>query len=497
MSDFREPFTAKTLKESFLLKSKIFKDLHSRRAYFEQDLSFLPMNLGTIPARDKQLRQLGTVFSEIYEGNRANAKCYGHSGTGKTLTVKWMTQQTLKILEDENQRDRLFAVHINCAMDNTSITGIASSLVNAFPAELQQKIIEKLKLSYPISSVGLSHTTYLTIFRECFLDYNKQMLIILDEFDKIEGFFANNSEELSETASKLIYFLMELSRGQTNIDYYDSNEKSTLSPPINLILISNSNQRVHKILAEHSKGRFDGIEVHFSTYTEQELVDVLKTRRPAFEEGVLSIQIIQEIAASVASADGHARIAIEVLGIAGAVAEREGSQKVLFKHVQEAYKLREERLISDDICDLNFDHTLTYLSLYVLYFVCQDNDEERELIPHHVLYEVYEKIYSRIKFKKSLNNSNLKGARSIRRYLDGQLLNENLCIVKGGRPRYYGIPHEYTPQVIRNILLKDHPIIRKHNELHEIIQYQIPEICAVFQNYKGSRRYAMYARSLF
>lgn len=497
MSNFDKPFTAETLKESFLLKSKIFKDLHSRRAYFEQDLSFLPRNLNRIPAREKQQDLLQKVFGDIFQGNRANAKCYGHSGTGKTLTVKWFTQQTLKILEADNQKDRLFAVHINCAMDNTSITGIASSLVNAFPEELQQKITENLNLKYPIPSAGLSHTTYLTIFRECFLDYNKQMLIILDEFDKIEGFFANNSEELSETASKLIYFLMELSRGQTNIEYYGSDEKSSLSPPINLILISNSHQRVHKILAEHSKGRFDGIEVHFNTYTEQELEKVLKTRSPAFEEGVLSDQIIKEIAATVASADGHARVAIEVLGLSGAVAEREGSQKILFKHVQEAYKLREERLISDDICDLNFDHTLTYLSLYVLYFVCQDNDEERELIPLHVLYEVYEKIYSRIKFKTNLNNSNLKGARSIRRYLDGQLLNEHLCIVKGGRPRYYGIPHEYTPEVIKNILLKDHPIIRIHSELHEIIQYQIPEICEAFQNYKVSRRHPIYARSIF
>ena len=478
MGQTNQNFTTTNIKEYFMHSSKIFKNSQIKKGYFDQDLAFLPKNLETIVYREDQISQLRDVFGDIVNGSKANARCYGPSGTGKTLTVKWLTHLAKELLEEKDLPNQLFVADINCALAKSSVNEIAYALIQSFPKEIVKSVAEELNFNFPIPSMGLTLGKYLEIFRQCFFKYNKQILIILDEFDKITGF---KSRERSDDATRLIYSLTELAQR----DLFS--QKSWDTPPVNLILISNSNQRVDELIDSHARGRLGGPRVHFTTYSEEELVGVLETRRPAFEEGVLSDTIISEIAGHVANAEGHARVAIEVLGLAGTIATRKGKSKIIIDHVYEAMKLREEKLISEDILALNFDHTLAFLSIYALYYVCQEKEEDRELLPLYILYEVYKEIFNKIQVKKASENIILKGIRQFRRYLGDQLDAEQLCIIKGARPKCYGLSPDYQPETIREILLKDHSVIKKHPELREIVEFQIPEICSLLNEYQTKR----------
>ncbi|MCH7851144.1 MAG: hypothetical protein IH845_05870 [Nanoarchaeota archaeon] len=313
--------------------------------------------------------------------------------------------------------------------------------------------------------------------------YNRQFLIILDEFDKIAGF---KSQEMSEDATKLIYFLMEL--GQGNL----YSEKSIESYPINLILISNSNQRVQELIAPHARGRLSGPSVHFTTYSEDDLFGVLQTRQPAFAEGVLTDKVIREIAEYVANAEGQARVAIDVLGLAGTIASREGASTIEIEYVHQAMKLREEKMISEELLALNFDLTIVFLSLYALYHVCQEKDGVRELVPLNVIYNTYNVVFNKVKVNSPSKKISLKSDKQVGRYLIDHLETEGLCVIQGARPKYYGIPHQYSSGAIQEILLKDHPIVKKYSELQEVIQFQIPDICENFKSYQEKRSTAKF-----
>ncbi|MCH8943120.1 MAG: AAA family ATPase [Bacteroidetes bacterium] len=477
MNQNNQAFTAKSIKQYFSSSSKIFKSHKMKREYFDNDLSFLPKNLEEIIHRQEQINQLMDVFGDIKDGSKANARCYGPSGTGKTLTIKWLTRLVLEKLKDENKGDHLFSVYINCALDKSSIVDIIHQLITKYPENVQKGVANELNFTYPIPNRGLRLGNYLTIFRECFFSYNKQILIVLDEFDKIAGF---KSQEMSEDATKLIYFLMELGQG----DLYS--EKSVESRPINLIIISNSNQRVQELIAPHARGRLTGPSVHFTTYSEDELVGVLETRKPAFEENAIGNTVIREIAEYVANAEGHARVAINVLGLSGSIASRKGESSVTIEHVHEAMKLREEKLISEELLALNFDHTLVFLSIYALSHICQE-DGNRELLPFNTVYNVYKIIFKNVQESNPSEKITLKSSKQVGRYLVDQLEEERLCIIQGARPKYYGIPQDYSTGTIQEILLDDHPIIKNFSHLNEVIQFQIPEICEVFRNYQAKR----------
>ena len=102
MSQNNKTLTAKSIKKFFSSGSKIFKSHKMKRAYFDNDLSFLPENLEEIVHRKEQINQLVHVFGDIKDGSKADARCYGPSGTGKTLTIKWFTRIVLEKLKDEN-----------------------------------------------------------------------------------------------------------------------------------------------------------------------------------------------------------------------------------------------------------------------------------------------------------------------------------------------------------------------------------------------------------
>ena len=455
-------FTADGLKDALFQKKLIFKNEQLRRQFFEDDPN-LPPNLEVIPHRDRQIDELQHTFASIAKGRKAYAKVYGPNGTGKTLTVNWLSQIVQKGLISQGKSDSLHISYINCAIERGSYREIFRKIINTFPAHIQQKVISKKRgVRLPLSESGLPPETYFNIFRECYRLYNRQLLIILDEFDKI-----SKKSEISQDATDIIYNLVEVAKPTIN--------DPEIHRAVDVIVIVNSMQRFQTMIAAHAVTRFQGPEVHFGTYSLEELIEILETRRPAFQLNVLNEEVIPEIAEYVALGEGNARVAIELLGLSGDIAETTKSPVITIENVREAIKIQENKLLAKPILELNFDHTLTYITVFVMYFINQESN--RKLIVRPILYNAYKYIYSQLieSDPRSVEYIRKKTPRQFKRYLDGQLENEHLIISTGGRPIYYGIPPEYTPDTIKRILLEN-PIVKEYPVLKNFIQYQTPEL---------------------
>ena len=442
-----EEYSVKNLQAGYFETSKIFRNEQMRRQYFEDDPE-LPPNLKTIPHRDSQMNDLDPVFTSIAKGRRAYAKIFGPNGTGKTLTINWLSQVVYKGLTDRGKGDNLHICYINCAQEKGSYRAIFRKIVNSFPAQIQKEIINKMKgVKYPLPESGLPAVTFFHIFRECYYRYNRQLLIILDEFDKMHNVrrSKDGKREISRDASSIIYNLVEVAKSTIN--------HPALLPVIDIIVIINSMQRFQLMLDASALNRFQGIEVHFGTYSETELVNILETRKPAFHPGVLENNVIPEIAEYVALGEGNARVAIDLLGLAGILAEKSDTGKFTTKHVKKAIKMREKNLLIKPILELNFDHTIAYITVFVTYYTNQESN--RELVSRPVLYNAYKFIFRQITRSddKRLKNIKLKTPRQFNRYLDEQLESEHLVISSGNRPIYYGIPPEHSPGIIKQVLL--------------------------------------------
>ena len=459
-------FTNDNLEATFFKNNKIFRNEQLRKQYFNDD-PHLPPDLETIPHRERQIADLQYVFGAIAKGRRAFAKVYGPNGTGKTLTINWLSQIVQKGLIKKGKSDRLHISYINCAIERGSFRAIFRKLVNTFPAEIQKKVVGNMKgVRLPLPESGLPSITYFNIFRGCYHRYDRQLLVILDEFDKIL-----RRSENSKDATDIIYNLVEIVKEGRN--------QNQISQPVNVIIIVNSMQRFEMMIEEHALTRFQGPEVHFGTYSKEEIIRILDTRQPAFQKNVLEDNVIHEIAEYVALGEGNARVAIDILELAATIAETKNSGNVNDEHVKEAIKVREKNLLIKPILELNFDHTLAYIAVFVMHYINQDKN--RDLLSRSILYNAYKYIYQLIiaSYENPIQNTKLKTPRQFKRYLDGQLENEHLIMSNRGRPVYYGIPPEYSPASIKRILLVN-PIVTDYPVLSDVIKYQTPELREIF-----------------
>jgi len=77
-------------------------------------------------------------------------------------------------------------------------------------------------------------------------------------------------------------------------------------------------------------------DVHFDDYDANQLQSILRRRQDAFYDDVLDEDVIPLAAAFAAQTHGDARKAIDLMRVAGELAEREGDAGVREEHVREA-----------------------------------------------------------------------------------------------------------------------------------------------------------------
>ena len=113
-------------------------------------------------------------------------------------------------------------------------------------------------------------------------------------------------------------------------------------------------------------------EIIFPPYNAIQLQDILKKRAEfAFKEEVLQEGVIAKCAAYAAREHGDARRALDLLRVAGELAERENSNKILLKHIDEA----NNKIEKDKILDVITSEPKQFQ--YVLHSIIQLSNKER------------------------------------------------------------------------------------------------------------------------
>jgi len=262
-----------------------------------------------IPHRNSEQEQITQTLIPILKHSRpSNLLVYGKPGTGKTLVVKKILSQIQKRVERSNFPIKL--VYAN-SKEETTLYGLLVS----FGRELG--VGEK-----ELPSTGLAISEVFKRLLKTIEENHYNVVFVIDEIDHLVHL-------VSKTGNDVLY---QLTRANERL------KKATLT----LVGISNDltfkerlDPRVISSLGEE--------EIVFTNYTVEQLKKILEDRiQLAFIKNAIEEAAVNLCAAMAGREHGDARRAIDLLRVAGEIAEREQSNIIKEEHVRKASQKIEE-----------------------------------------------------------------------------------------------------------------------------------------------------------
>jgi cell division control protein 6 len=321
--------------ENFVKGANLFKD----REVLRHD--YLPDKL---PHRESQIRLLGRAVAPVLKDARcSNIFIYGKTGTGKTAVTKYVLSHLEAKAKEYGASVRF--CYVNCRMTGTEYRIFAN-------------LSQSIGLAVPFT--GLSVGEVFDRFRAR-LDGSKTLFIVV--LDEVDAVIKNRGDSL----------LYELTRINETL------RKSRVS----IIGISND-LRLKEFLDPRVFSSLSEEEMIFRPYDASELHNILLERsKLSFNDGSLSEAALNVCSALAAAEHGDARRALDLLRVAGEVAERQGAETITEEHVKEAEKSIEHNRVVEALKNLTIHSKLVLLSVYQL---------NKSSVTTGEIYDVYNKL---------------------------------------------------------------------------------------------------------
>jgi len=272
-----------------------------------------------IVGRDQQLQEITKMLRVALGDNRPpNLFLYGPSGTGKSLITKAVCKNISKICE--TREIRFGTIEVNC--QDLDTLGVAVY-------ELTEKAADEAEVEVKVPKHGVAtKEKWDELYRIVNENFNS-VVFVLDELDMLVG----RRDKQDSAFSRLLY---QLSRAGASDD---------LTAYISVVAISNDTKMMESV-GSRALSSFTPEDVHFDDYDANQLQAILRRRQEAFHDGVLDDDVIPLAAAFAAQTHGDARKAIDLMRVAGELAEREGDSQVRESHVRAAQdKVEKNRVL--------------------------------------------------------------------------------------------------------------------------------------------------------
>ncbi len=327
--------------EAFLKKEGVFFDKKALQS------GYIPE---TIHHREDQTKQVANILAPALRGDKpSNIFVYGKTGTGKTLTILYTTKKLMEIAERENIP--LKTIYINCKLKRS--------------ADTEYRLIAQLarELGKSIPPTGLPTEEVYNTFLKALNKQNQNYILILDEIDQL----------VDKTGDNVLYNLTRINEGQTE------SQISLIGISNDIMFVDTLDPRVRSSLSEE--------EIMFPPYNALQIQYILRQRaESAFKKDALEQGVIEKCAAYAARDHGDARRALELLRVAGELADRKNSEKITIEHIDTA----EQKIDRDRIIDITTTQPKQYQ--LVLYSIISSQPQRNNNIFTGEVYEIYKSL---------------------------------------------------------------------------------------------------------
>lgn len=310
----------------------------------------------SISHRDAELREIAAVLAPALKRDRpSNLFVYGNTGTGKTLATRYVLQSMEGIAQKNSVPLRV--LYVNCKLKKV--------------ADTEYRLIAQLarECGKVVPPTGLPTDQVYTFFYELLDERQQLFILILDEIDQL----------VKRAGDNIIYNLTRINGELKHA------QLSLIGISNDLVFADHLDARVRSSLSEE--------EILFPPYNALQLQDILRDRaKRAFREGALTGGVIEKCAAYAAREHGDARRALELLRVAGELAERKDCRYVEIKHLDEA----EGKIDRDRLLDVTLNQPKQFQ--LVLYALLSFGARHSSPFTGEI-YDIYERLCRRAKLR--------------------------------------------------------------------------------------------------
>ena len=331
--------------ETYLNGSLLFSDKRVLQSQYVPD---------TVLHRDVEINKLASVLAPSLRAERpSNLFLYGKTGSGKTVSVKYMLNELTKMAYKRNTPLRI--IYVNCKLKRV--------------ADTEYRLIAQLAREFgkAVPATGLPTEEVYRIFFSAVDSSSQLLILVLDEIDQL----------VKKTGDEILYNLTRIN------EELRQSQISIIGISNDLTFVDELDPRVKSSLSEE--------EFTFAPYNAFQIQDILQERaRTAFADGVVGDGVLAKCAAYAAREHGDVRRALELLRVDGEIAERNRFKKLELEHIDEA----ENKIERDRITEMVLTQPKQFqATLYAIY-----SSELKKMYTGDV-YDIYRSLCARIGLK--------------------------------------------------------------------------------------------------